>query len=210
MKTEEIFAGTGVGILTGLLIGLSVSPVVGPVLGAFLAFGMLWLGYKEHQNVKLDTADAAAMAHVRSAIATRLGFFCFACAAGLLLGLFLRTNNVFAPTLESRRDQWIQLGYSKDQANAILVQKELQFSTDDESTRALASALYAFPTSSEELAIQLDPNEHKNDLESCIVGYERKGNEWAEAATKLRKIHDPNALLCALEALYCISQGKER
>ncbi len=219
MKKEEILAGTGVGILTGLLIGLSVSPVVGPVLGAILAFGILWIGYKEHQNLNLDAANEAVIARVRSAIATRLTFFCFSCAAGLLLGVFLRANDTFAPTLESKRDQLINLGFSKDKANEILVQKELQHFVSGEykhepatfvSKPESATVLYGFTIPIGMDPSQLDPKEYGN-TESCLNDYDMKlGDEWGEATKLLRQIDDEEDRSLALEAIfYLMSQKKE-
>ena len=208
MKIEDIFAGCGIGILTGLLIGLSVSPVVGPVLGAILAFGVLWLSYKEHQDLHHNTENIESIINARKAIAIRLAFFCFSCAAGLLLGVFLRANDSFAPTLVSKRNEWVQLGFSTEQANEILMQQHLRLAANGTSNEKMSTVLYNMSVPIQTLTSKLDPEGYGN-IESCLIKYEMLGDKWKGAMDILRKIDSETDQRQALKAIYHVLKGKE-
>ncbi len=105
-----IFNGVGVGILLGLLLGLAVSPVVSGFIGALSSILGLLLGLSE----KL-------LSPVKS---IRIGAFGLSCVGGILLGIFIRTNNFLSPELSSLKAEYISLGYSEKEALSFIAFQE--------------------------------------------------------------------------------------
>jgi hypothetical protein len=93
-------AGGGMGLLVGVLLGLSVAQAVGGVIAALSALlgGVLGL-----------TGGSAMRAW-------RTGAFGLACVIGVLLGLFVRSGAVLAPSIEQDVAQWQRAGFSREQA----------------------------------------------------------------------------------------------
>lgn len=96
----DIVAGGGMGLLVGMLLGLSVAQAVGGVIAALSALIGGFLGL---------TGGGEARSW-------RTGAFGLACVAGALLGLFVRSGAVLAPSIEQDVVQWQRAGYSKEQA----------------------------------------------------------------------------------------------
>jgi len=91
-KAAAIFGGAGLGVLIGLLIGMSTSGTVGVVIGALSAVLLVLLGFKENGDSNVH--------------AVRVGAFGIFCAAAILVGLYLRANNTFTPSITSEINRW--------------------------------------------------------------------------------------------------------
>ncbi len=101
----EAFAGAGLGLLAGLLLGLSVSQVVGGFVAALSALLAGFLG--------LTAAPGTDRAW-------RIGAFGLACAAGVLIGLAIRSGALLAPSVDEDVREWQRAGYPTEQALAYV------------------------------------------------------------------------------------------
>ena len=90
----DVAAGSGMGLLVGVLLGLSVAQAVGGVIAALSALIGGFLGL---------TGGGGARSW-------RTGAFGLACVIGVLLGLFVRSGAVLAPSIEQDVAQWQQPG----------------------------------------------------------------------------------------------------
>lgn len=113
----QLFAGIGLGLLVGVLVGLSSSPVVSVVIGA-LAGGMVTL---------LGFAPAAKEGDSSSLSGSviRLGSFGLACAAAVVLGLFIRTHNWASPSISEQVAEVQKAGYSGEEARRWVAYKNV-------------------------------------------------------------------------------------
>jgi hypothetical protein len=105
-----IVNGAGVGLLLGALVGLSVSPVVSGVIGTISGLLAVLLGINEK-----------FMSPVKS---VRIGAFGFCCVAGILLGIYVRTNNAMMPDRNKMLNDYINAGFSKQEALDFIVYRE--------------------------------------------------------------------------------------
>jgi hypothetical protein len=96
----DVAAGGGMGLLVGVLLGLSVAQAVGGVIAALSALIGGFLGLTGGGSVR----------------SWRTGSFGLACVIGVLLGLFVRSGAVLAPSIEQDVAQWQRAGFSKEQA----------------------------------------------------------------------------------------------
>jgi len=119
--------GAGVGILLGTLVGLSISPVVSGVIGTISGLLAVLLGTNEKY-----------MSHVKS---IRIGAFGFCCTAGILLGIYIRTNNAMLPSREKMLNDYMNVGFSKQQALDFIAYREFNIVHTDwkNGTKPLAS-----------------------------------------------------------------------
>ena len=112
-----LFSGSGIGLLIGVLLGLSVSPTVAVVIGVLASSLAILLGLNDSSfsNQK----------------ALRLGAFGYACVAGALFGIYVRTNNLMSPSLEKQKKIYTQIGYSEKEALEFISYKEFSIVNKD-------------------------------------------------------------------------------
>lgn len=101
-KVAAIFNGLGVGILLGLLLGLAVSPVVSGIIGTLSSLLAVLLGLNEK-----------FLSPIKS---FRVGAFGFSSVVGILLGMYIRTHNLLSPDLHVLKQQYLELGYTDEEA----------------------------------------------------------------------------------------------
>lgn len=104
-----VFNGIGVGLLLGILMGLSVSPVVSGVIAALSGLLAVLLGLDEKY---IDTLKSI-----------RIGSFGIATVAGVLFGLYVRAHDPFSPSLLDKKKEYMQLGFSEEEAKAFIMKK---------------------------------------------------------------------------------------
>lgn len=106
VKPFSVFAaivnGVGVGLLLGLLVGLSISPVVSGVIGTLSSLLVIMLGLNDK-----------FMGTVKS---FRVGAFGIFAVAGILLGMYIRTNNSLSPPMEEVKKEYLSTGFEENQA----------------------------------------------------------------------------------------------
>ena len=102
--------GAGVGLLLGALVGLSISPVVSGVIGTKSGLLAVLLGLNEK--------------YLSPVTSLRIGAFGFSCVAGILLGIYIRTNNAMMPDREKMLNDYMKVGFSKQVALDFIVYRE--------------------------------------------------------------------------------------
>lgn len=103
---SAVFNGLGIGLFLGLLLGLSVSPVVSGVIGTISSLLAILIGLNEKF---LDPIKSL-----------RIGAFGLFSVAGILIGLYIRANDPFAPSLSHKMEEYIAVGYSPEEAKAFV------------------------------------------------------------------------------------------
>ena len=103
---SAVFNGLGIGLLLGILWSLSTQPVIGGVIATLSSLLALFLGLSEKYIDPLKSL--------------RIGAFGLSAVAGVMLGLYLRINEPFAPTMRDKMDQYLEIGYSEDEARAFI------------------------------------------------------------------------------------------
>lgn len=134
----DCLGGTSLGLLLGLLIGLSVTSVVSIVITALVALLAGIFGLSNNGPLQMSAAGVR-----------RLATFGFAAALFTLVGLWIRTNDVFAPSVEQQKATLKAIGYtdgSKEQSEML---RYLRFGllptgvTASKEPQASRSVLYA-------------------------------------------------------------------
>lgn len=103
---SAIFNGLGIGLLLGILLGLSVSPVVSGVIATISSLLAVLVGLNEKF---LDPLKSL-----------RIGSFGLFSVVGILIGLYLRANDPFAPTLFDKMEEYRSIGYSDKEAREMI------------------------------------------------------------------------------------------
>ena len=103
---SAVFNGLGIGLLLGILLGLSVSPVVSGVIATISSLLAVLVGINEKF---LDPLKSL-----------RVGSFGLFAVIGILLGLYLRANDPFAPTLFDKMEEYRSIGYSDEEARGMI------------------------------------------------------------------------------------------
>lgn len=139
---HSFFGGTGIGLLFGVIMGTTTTPTVATMLGTLTAVlaGLLGLNNK----------------HFNDAKAVRIGSFGFACVIGAYLGIYVRSHDLLSPSLESMKTEYLQLGYSEQEALQLLRIKMNMLevpNADIEIAKDAAIAQTAGETSSEKTAL---------------------------------------------------------
>src|SRR4051812_40561643 len=91
----DALAAAGLGVLIGILVGLSASTVVGKAIGSLIGLVVTLVTFRDQQHW---TAGEAA-APPRRTYWHLTSSFAFACVAGVVVGMTLRTRNLFTPPL---------------------------------------------------------------------------------------------------------------
>ncbi|MCB0397223.1 MAG: hypothetical protein KDD36_11245 [Flavobacteriales bacterium] len=111
-NSVAIFGGIGIGALLGLLMGMSVSGTVAVVVGALTSALLVLLGLKEQTDP------------VHQAL--RVGAFGVSCTVMALVGLYIRANSIFSPTVEEDIRMWTQdSSYTIDDARQFVAYQRL-------------------------------------------------------------------------------------
>lgn len=106
----SFFNGLGVGLLLGLLLGLAVSPVVSAIIGTLSSLLVVLLGLKEN--------------YLNAVKSIRIGAFGLFCVIGILLGMYIRSYNAMAPSLQSLYDEYRAMGFSEKEAHNFIAYQE--------------------------------------------------------------------------------------
>ncbi|MBK9732575.1 MAG: hypothetical protein IPO83_15080 [Chitinophagaceae bacterium] len=102
--------GAGIGLLLGMLLGLAVSPVVSGIIGVLSGMLAVLLG--------LDDKFLSPLKSIR------IGAFGFFCVAGIVMGMYIRTNNGLLPSREKMMQQYTKVGFSKQEALDFIAYRE--------------------------------------------------------------------------------------
>ena len=102
--------GAGIGLLLGMLLGLAVSPVVSGIIGVLSGMLAVLLG--------LDDKFLSPLKSIR------IGTFGFFCVAGIVAGMYIRTNNGLLPSREKMMQGYLKVGFTKQQALDFIAYRE--------------------------------------------------------------------------------------
>ena len=118
-----LFAGAGIGLLVGLIMGLSVSPVVSVILGALASLLAAFLGVADGlaSRTGKNPEEQARIARILKTSSIKAGAFGFACILGILVGLFLRSNELLAPSPQEQIARYTEAGIDADYARELWV-----------------------------------------------------------------------------------------
>ncbi len=104
------FGGSGIGLLFGVIMGSSITPTVATMLGILTTMlaGILGLNDKLFNNTK----------------SVRIGSFGLACVIGAYIGIYVRSHNALAPSLQELKQQYLAAGFSEQQSLNFIAMKE--------------------------------------------------------------------------------------
>ena len=184
----HVFSGLGLGLLLGVIAGLSVSPVVQTILGALVT---LITGFLAFQGTRGEADESDFLDRVNTN-ELRLGSFAFGAIAGILLGLVIRTHDLFGLPLDQEVQRWTQAGYSREEAQKYVAFQKLGVKpqgmeiVDAEIQKGTHSALMA-EDSKIDLCSQLNPR-HFADARANIAAFEQQPDEHvSELGSELEK-----------------------
>jgi hypothetical protein len=164
-----IFNGLGVGLLLGMLLGLSVSPVVSGVIAAISGLLAVLLGLDEKY---LDSLKSI-----------RIGAFGFFAVCGIMIGLYIRANDAFAPSMLDKKNEYVALGYSDAEARAFITKF---IETDTGKTRREAGVLYSSTVNAGACDVLVYAKE-ETPLSELVNTFTEAGGTWKELAETFRK-----------------------
>lgn len=116
--TKKVFGTLGFSLFLGTLVGLSSAPVVGIILAALA--GLIGLVVGAGRNARVE-----AIGEITSIEFPLLGIFGIFALAGVLLGLYVRTENPWGASIVEQKAEWIAAGYEETQANSLVIFQEI-------------------------------------------------------------------------------------
>jgi hypothetical protein len=204
----QLFAGAGLGLLVGVLVGLSSSPVVAGLVGALATGIVALLGFgRSAQEDQPSYIDGSVV---------RLGSFGLACAAAVILGLFIRTHNWASPSIAEQVSEVQKAGYTGEEARRWVAYKNIGTSTLEASNDAPAAATHSnsgtapsagsvlFSGSNQGECQHFDTNRYK-DAQEHLYALRQLGGKYAEYAEKIASLDtgQQKTVLNSLRLLFC-------
>jgi hypothetical protein len=147
-----------------MLLGLSVSPVVSGVVATLSGLLAILIGVNEKY---LDPLKSL-----------RIGAFGIFAVAGILLGLYLRANDPFAPSLLDRKNEYVAIGYSDEEARAFITKS---VEADTGSVKRKAHVLYASEVNVGACDVLYYAQESQSTAE-LVNTFSQAGGVWKELA----------------------------
>jgi len=186
-----VFNGLGIGLFLGLLLGLSVSPVVSGVIGTISSLLAILIGLNEKF---LDPVKSL-----------RIGAFGLFSVVGIVLGLYIRANDPFAPTLADKMEAYLAIGYTEEEAKSFVT----GFIRADSSSLAIrqANVLYSSEIEIGACDFLVYANDETPAAE-VFNTFETAGGIWVEWMSAFRKDLPESMAASALLALrdsFCAS-----
>lgn len=176
IKRASVLSGIGMGLLLGLIMGLSVSEVVKIIMGAMTALLGAFLGFDKRSFSGMTSDEYHKEKENTLFTALRAGWFGFAVVAGLFTGIFIRTNELFTPSLEKSVEKWTDAGYAKDYALKLVAFQRLGINPVTGQAEALtavqkqgASSLFS-SQQAKDLCGATDPDQWNGDWKTAKEG----------------------------------------
>ncbi len=169
IKRATILSGIGMGLLLGIIMGLSVSDVVQTIFGVLAGLMGAFLGFDKRNYTGMEASEYEKEKYNTLFTAMRAGWFGLAVVAGILSGIFIRTNELFTMSVEKSVKQWTDAGFDPDYARKLVAYKRLAISPTTgelgEATqlqRTSQAALFS-AEDRETLCGAIDPDNWNND-----------------------------------------------
>lgn len=183
-----VFNGLGIGLLLGILLGLSVSPVVSGVIATISSLLAVLIGLNEKL---LDPLKSL-----------RIGSFGLFSVFGILLGLFLRANDPFAPTLLDKMEEYRSIGFTDEEARAMITGF---IKADSGKVIRQASVLYSGSIDAEDCDYLRYSNADTPTSE-ILEAYKAAKGFWQDLALEVEKTipqNDQSKTLLSLRDILC-------
>ena len=124
----------------------------------------------------------------------RVGTFAFAVVIGIFLGMIVRTNELFAPTISERISQWTKAGYTKEYAKKLVLLQKFGIDPNSNEMQPLGDIQKSASTSLfstynvQNLDEKFDPDKWNNSIEIALSGiWELKIYELSHLAELITK-----------------------
>ena len=108
-----VLNGLGVGLLLGLLLGLAVSPVVSGIIGTLSSLLVVLLGLNDK--------------YLGVVKGLRIGSFGIFAVAGVLLGMYIRANDLLSPSPTEMMEEYTKAGYEKNEALYYIARQSFSY-----------------------------------------------------------------------------------
>ena len=125
VKRATILSGIGMGLLLGLIMGLSVSEVVKVIMGAMTALLGAFFGFDKRSFSGMSKEEYQKDNQSTLFTSLRAGWFGIAVVAGILLGLWIRTHEVFNISVAKNVKEWTDAGYDSNYARKLVTYQRL-------------------------------------------------------------------------------------
>ncbi len=125
LKRASVLSGIGMGLLLGIIMGLSVSEVVKVIMASLTALLGVFLGFEKRSFTGMDNEEYKKDNTNTLITALRSGSFGIAVVAGILFGMWIRTNEVFTISVKESVEQWTDAGYHPDYARKMVAFQRL-------------------------------------------------------------------------------------
>jgi len=188
----ELFVGGSMGFLLGVLVGMSAAPVVANLIAAVTAAALSLVGLRGSLTTKRGSASKKADSPIELAQPNlgraRVGGFALFAVIGLVIGLIVRTHDLFSPPLAERIALWRNAGYSAEEARAIVLFQDAKLMpTDWKFVKEAGSAtqkslLYA---SSSTVCGETNPTNFR-DATTTLKSWENEGGIWKAAGAVIQ------------------------
>lgn len=171
IKRATILSGIGMGLLLGVIMGLSVSEVVKVIFGILTAMLGAFLGFDKRSFAGMEAAEYQKEKENTLFTALRAGWFGLAVVAGIFLGMYVRTQEVFTISVSESVKQYTKAGYAPEEARKLVLFQRLginpttgELGPVTEVQRAHQSNLFS-AEQAQELCGATDPDQWNNDWE---------------------------------------------
>jgi uncharacterized membrane protein (Fun14 family) len=125
IKRATVLSGIGMGLLLGLIMGLSTSEVVKVVMAALTALLGVFFGFEKRSFSGMQKEEYEKDKNETLLTALRAGWFGLSVVAGILFGMWIRTNEVFTIPVEKSVQQWIDAGVDSAYARKLVIYERL-------------------------------------------------------------------------------------
>jgi hypothetical protein len=125
MRRAAVLSGIGMGLLLGLIMGLSVSEVVKVIMGSLTVLLGAFLGFDKRNFAGMDKETYNKDKNETLLTSLRAGWFGLAVAAGILLGMWIRAQEVFTLSIEDRVQQYTDAGFDTTYALKLVAYERL-------------------------------------------------------------------------------------
>lgn len=204
----QVFSGLGIGLLVGIIVGLSVSPVVSIILGSLAALLAAFMGLQDGGAAEPANPNFLSRLNMSG---LRMGSFGFACVAGILFGLFIRSHDLLSIPVERQVEKWTKAGYKVEEARQFVAFQKLGVKPAAKEIiagniqKAGSSNLYA-GLSQIDLCYEISLARYGDDASEVLKAYRRQENEkLTRLADQIERLpgDEQKHVLKAVEEVLC-------
>jgi len=125
IKRATVLSGIGMGLLLGIIMGLSNSEVVKVIMAALTALLGVFLGFEKRSFSGMQKEEYEKDKNETLLTSLRAGWFGLSVVAGILFGMWIRTNDIFSIPVKKSVQHWIDAGYDSTYARKLVVYERL-------------------------------------------------------------------------------------